>query len=116
MHSDAAEIEKSLRKYWTIGAMLLVFTAITVAASSLNLGVAAGIIVALIIATMKGSMVASVFMHLNHERGWIYGSLILTIIGFVVLLVLPILTVNDNIGTPIHHAVAAHGHAGPAEH
>ena len=30
---------------------------------------------------MKGSMVASVFMHLSHEKKWIYGALILTVIG-----------------------------------
>jgi len=118
--SDAAEVQKSLRKYWTVGAMLLVFTAITVAASSLNLGVAAGITVALIIAGMKGTMVASVFMHLSHERRWIYGSLILTVIGFVILMTLPMFTVMDNIGTPVHHAVshagAPTGTHGPAEH
>lgn len=107
--SDAAEVQKSLRKYWMVGAMLLVFTAITVAASSLNLGVAAGITVALIIATMKGTMVASVFMHLSHERRWIYGALILTVIGFVVLMTLPMFTVMDGIGTPIHHAASHTG-------
>ena len=35
--------------------------------------------VALIIATMKGSLVASIFMHLSHEKKWIYGALILTV-------------------------------------
>ena len=38
------------------------------------------ITVALIIATMKGSMVASVFMHLSHEKQWIYGALMLTVV------------------------------------
>jgi caa(3)-type oxidase subunit IV len=113
MHSDAADVQKSLRKYWMIGGMLLVFTAITVAASSLNLGVAAGVTVALIIATMKGSMVASVFMHLSHEKRWIYGALILTVLSFIVLMTVPIFTVMDGIGTPIHHtSAAAAEHAG----
>lgn len=112
MHSDSAEIKKNLRKYWMIGGMLLVFTMITVAASYLNLGVAAGVTVALIIATMKGSMVASVFMHLSHEKRWIYGSLILTVLGFIILMTVPMFTVMDTIGTPIPGPAAAAEHAG----
>jgi cytochrome c oxidase subunit IV len=69
------------------------------------------ITVALIIATMKGSMVASVFMHLNHERKWIYGALILTVIGFAILMLVPSLTVADSIGTPIHVEAPAAAHA-----
>lgn len=112
MHSDSAEVKKNLRTYWTIGGMLLVFTAITVAASYLNLGVAAGITVALVIATIKASMVASVFMHLSHERQWIYGALILTVLGFIILMTVPMFTVMDTIGTPIHSVAAESEHAG----
>src|SRR6187401_863641 len=98
MHSDPAEIQKNVRKYMMIGGALLVFTVITVAASYLNLAVPAAITVALIIATMKGSMVASVFMHLNHERQWIYGALLLTVLFFIVLMFIPLFTVQDGIG------------------
>ena len=107
MHSDPAEIQKTIRAYMMVGGMLLVFTVITVAASLVNIGVALGIVVALIIATMKASMVAAVFMHLNHERKWIYGALILTVIGFIVLMTVPMFTVMDTIGTPIHHEAPA---------
>ena len=65
------------------------------------------ITVALIIATVKGSAVASVFMHLSHEKKWIYGSLILTVAFFVVLMTVPFFTISDTIGTPLHHATAA---------
>src|SRR4051812_33837025 len=104
--SDAAEVQKSVRKYFTIGAALLVFTGITVAASYLSLAVPAAITVALIIAAMKGSMVASVFMHLSHERRWIYSALLLTVLCFIVLMVVPFATISDTIGTP-NKAVAA---------
>ncbi len=114
MHSDSAEVQKSIRTYMMVGGMLLVFTAITVAASYLSLGVALGITVALLIATMKGSMVAAVFMHLSHEKKWIYGALILTIVGFLVLMTVPMFTVMDTIGTPIHVAAPAGEH--PAGH
>jgi caa(3)-type oxidase subunit IV len=112
MHSDQESMKKSIRSYMMIGAALFVFTGITVAVNQVHLAVPLAIAVALIIATTKGSMVASVFMHLSHERKWIYGALILTVIGFFVLLAVPILTMNDNIGTPIHVEAPAAQHTG----
>src|SRR5262245_22743312 len=101
-HSDSAAVKKSVRTYLMIGVLLYIGTIITVAANQVHLAVPAAITVALIIATIKGSMVASVFMHLSHEKQWIYGSLILTVAFFIVLMAVPILTVSDTIGTPIH--------------
>ena len=112
MHSDPAEVQKSVRGYMMVGGMLLVFTVITVTASYLSLGVALGITVALIIATMKGSMVAAVFMHLSHEKMWVYGALILTVLGFLILMTVPMFTLMDTIGTPIRHATPSGEHAG----
>jgi cytochrome c oxidase subunit 4 len=102
MHSDPnpAEIKKSIRTYLAIGAALLVFTVITVAANLVTLAVPAAITVALIIASIKASMVAAVFMHLNHEKKWIYGTLILTVAFFAVLMLVPLFTAMDSIGTP----------------
>ena len=101
MHSDPEAIKKSVRTYWMIGAALYVFTVITVAVNQVHLAVPLAITVALIIATIKGSMVASVFMHLNHEKKWIYGALMLTVVFFVVLLFVPFLTISDTFGTHI---------------
>ena len=106
-HADPAEMKKHLRSYWMIGAALYVFTIITVAVNQVHLAVPLAITVALIVATIKGSMVASVFMHLSNEKKWIYGALILTVIGFIVLMSVPYLTVSDGIGTPIHAPAAA---------
>ena len=111
MHSDPAEIKKSIRTYGVIGGFLLVFTAITVAVNQVHLAIPLAITVALVIATMKGSMVAAIFMHLNHEKKWIYGALILTVLFFAVLMLLPNLSVSDTIGTPSPYA-AAHAHGG----
>lgn len=102
MHAvDPVAIKKSIRTYAMVGVMLLVFTAVTVAANRFHFAVPLAITVALIIAVTKGSMVAAVFMHLSHEKKWIYGALLLTVVFFVVLLFLPLLTVSDTIGTPI---------------
>src|SRR3989442_326119 len=85
MHSDPAEIQKSVAAYIKVGLALFVFTGITVAVN---------------IASFKGSMVASVFMHLSHEKRWIYGSLLLTVAFFIVLLFVPLFTTMDTIGSP----------------
>ena len=109
MHSDPEAIKKSVRLYFMIGAALFLFTGITVAVNQVHLAIPLAITVALIIASIKGSMVASVFMHLSHEKRWIYGALLLTLLGFIILMTVPSFTTRDTIGTPIH--VAA-----PAEH
>jgi caa(3)-type oxidase subunit IV len=110
MHADH-DIKKSIGGYLKVGATLFLFTGITVAANQVHLAVPAAITVALLIAILKGSMVASVFMHLSNEKRWIYGALILTAIGFAVLMCLPSFTMADSIGTPIRVPPAAHaGH------
>jgi cytochrome c oxidase subunit 4 len=114
-HEDPEAMKKSIRTYLMVGAALYVFTVITVAVNQVELAVPAAITVALIVASMKGSMVAAIFMHLNHEKRWIYGSLILTVVFFVVLMFVPILTVSDSIGThgsALPVSVAAGEHAG----
>ena len=90
-----------------VGAALFVFTVITVAVNQVHLAVPLAITVALIIATIKGSMVRRVFMHLSHEKKWIYGALLLT----VVVLRRPDVRADlhdhaTRIGTPIHVAGA----------
>jgi len=99
MHSDAEHVKKSVRTYFMIGAALFMFTGITVAVNQVHLAVPFAITVALLIAVTKGSMVASVFMHLSNEKRWIYGALLLTIVFFVVLIFVPLFTVSDTIGT-----------------
>jgi caa(3)-type oxidase subunit IV len=108
-HSDPTAIKNSVRTYMLVGAMLYVGTIITVAVNQVHLAVPLAITVALIIASVKGSAVASVFMHLSHEKKWIYGSLILTVAFFIVLMSVPFLTISDGIGTPIHQAAPAAG-------
>ena len=111
MHSDAEGVGKSVRLYLSIGVTLLIFTGLTVLANRFHFVVPIAIAVALVIACIKGSMVASVFMHLSHEKKWIYGALLLTAFFFIVLMSLPIFTTLDAIGTPVK-AVPVAEHAG----
>jgi cytochrome c oxidase subunit 4 len=111
MHSDPAEVKKTVRTYLTVGALLFLGTAITVAVNQVHLVVPLAITVALLIATIKGSMVASVFMHLSHEKKWVYGALLLTVAFFIVLMMVPLLTISDTIGRPLVPGGASHGDA-----
>ena len=116
MHgSDPVVMKKAIRTYGIVGGLLLVFTVITVAVNQVHLAVPLAITVALIIATIKGSMVASIFMHLSHEKKWIYGSLILTVVFFIVLIMLPNLTISDTIGKISPYTATAEKAAEKAE-
>lgn len=59
---------KNPKKYGWVGIFLFLLTFLTVGANHLNVGVALAILMALLIATLKGSLVASFFMHLFAER------------------------------------------------
>jgi cytochrome c oxidase subunit 4 len=93
MTSDhAADIDKQVRIYISVFVALLALTIITVAISRFHLPIPIAVTVALLVATIKGSLVACYFMHLISERKLIYAVLGLTGVFFVVLLALPSLT------------------------
>ncbi|HEY4612339.1 MAG TPA: cytochrome C oxidase subunit IV family protein [Bacteroidota bacterium] len=91
------EIKKHVRTYIMVFVALMALTVVTVAVSYLHLPVGWAIAVALFIATIKGSLVASYFMHLISERKVIYYTLLLTLIFFVVLMVLPTSGYHDRL-------------------
>jgi len=95
--SHAEDIKKHVRVYISVFATLLALTIITVTISYFNLSVVPAIIVALIIASVKGSLVASYFMHLISEKKMIYAALCLTTVFFLVLIFIPLLAMSDRI-------------------
>jgi cytochrome c oxidase subunit 4 len=90
--SDADAIRKQTKVYIGVFLALMVGTILTVAVSYFHLPVAAAILVALVIASFKGSLVAAFFMHLSHERKVIYWVLLLTVAFFIALMFIPSLT------------------------
>jgi cytochrome c oxidase subunit IV len=75
-----------LKVYFATFGTLLVFTVITVAASYVNLGHTGNLIVALLIATVKASVVALIFMHLfwDHKfHGIIFVSALIFLAVFI---------------------------------
>ena len=91
----AADIDRHVRVYITVFVVLMVLTIVTVAVSRYHLPVPVAVSVALLVATIKGSLVACYFMHLISEKKLIYAVLALTAFFFIVLLALPVLTHSD---------------------
>ena len=99
MAESAEDIRHHVAVYMKVFGALLVLTFVTVAASYLHLdSIAMTVTIALFIASIKGALVACFFMHLIDERSIIYWVLILTVVFFVVLMFVPLLTVADSVG------------------
>jgi cytochrome c oxidase subunit IV len=92
------DIRKSIRTYYMVFGALMAFTVITVAVSYLHLPIGFAVLVALVVAAIKGTLVALFFMHLVDERKLIYWVLTLTIVFFVFLMFVPLLTNLNKIG------------------
>ena len=93
--ADHADIDKHVKVYITVFAALMVLTIVTVAISRLHLSTPIAVSVALLVAIVKGSLVACYFMHLISEKKLIYAVLALTAAFFIALLSLPVLTVHN---------------------
>jgi cytochrome c oxidase subunit 4 len=91
----AVDIDRHVRIYITVFVALMVLTIVTVAISRLHLSVPIAVTVAMVVAIIKGSLVACYFMHLISEKKLIYAVLAVTAFFFVALMALPSFTVHD---------------------
>lgn len=95
---------KHKKSYAAVGIALFVFTGITLALGifePLDFGppgpTPSDFVIGLSVAGIKASLVALIFMHLNHEKGLIYKTLVFTFFFFIGLMVLTLFTLNDPI-------------------
>jgi len=96
MGHSHAEIDRHVKVYLMVFGALLVLTAATVGAWKVeSISGGAAITLALLIASVKASLVALFFMHLNTEKKTIYWVLALTVAFFFVLLLTPLLAAKD---------------------
>ena len=101
MTSDhAVDIDRHVRVYITVFVALMVLTIITVAVSRVHLPVPIAVTVALLVAIIKGSLVACYFMHLISEKKLIYVVLAITVFKFIALLALPAITHGNGYWIP----------------
>jgi cytochrome c oxidase subunit 4 len=92
MSDHAADIDKHVRVYITVFVSLMVLTIVTVAISRFHLPVHQAVAIAMIVALIKGTLVAGYFMHLLSEKKLILAVMALTVVFFIVLLGLPVIT------------------------
>jgi cytochrome c oxidase subunit 4 len=100
----AADIDRHVRVYITVFVALMVLTIVTVAIARVHLPVPIAVTVALLVATIKGSLVACYFMHLISEKKLILWVLALTVVFFIVLLALPAVTHGNGFWIPEPHS------------
>ena len=86
------DVKKHVRIYITVFVALACLTIITVGISYLHLPTHWAILFAMIVATVKGTLVACYFMHLITEKKIIYWVLTLCLVFFVTLMLLPTFT------------------------
>jgi caa(3)-type oxidase subunit IV len=123
------DIASHVKGYLKIGALLIVFTVITVALSFVDfsewgLGTSSNMIIGMIVATFKASLVMLIFMHLNHEKKLIYKFLAITTAFAIVLFSLFLYAKDDPLfdekfekeKEKVHTPHAAKVHADPAAH
>ena len=96
--AHTADHKKHVRAYILVFVSLMVLTLVTVGVSTMHLSVVPAVTLALLIATVKGSLVACYFMHLISEKKLILWVMLLTVAFFAVLLLVPTFTVADRIG------------------
>lgn len=98
MAHSAEEVRKHVKVYLTVFAALTVLTVVTVGVSYLQIeSVAATVLIALFIATIKGSLVAGYFMHLVSEKQVIFWVLAITVVFFAALMLLPVFTEVESV-------------------
>lgn len=95
--ADHVDIDKHVKTYVLVFVALMALTLVTVAVSYLDMPTGPTIAVALLIALVKGTLVAGYFMHLLSEKKLIYAVLIFTVIFFLAVLLGPVLTNLDEI-------------------
>ena len=95
------DIKKEISGYMKIFGALAFLTIITVAVSSLKVGIGLAVFIAMVIATVKGSLVAGFFMHLAHEKKLIYLFLLITLVFLMSLFFITFGTIGDQVGEKI---------------
>ena len=90
------EVKHHIKTYVLVFVALAFLTVVTVAISFLDLSVGPAVVLALIVASIKGSLVACYFMHLIDEKITIYWTLLITVAMFMVLLFVPLSTLLDH--------------------
>ncbi len=92
------EVKQHVRIYLMVFGALAVLTVVTVGVGYIHLSIWPALILALLIAIVKGSLVACYFMHLISEKKVIYLTLGMTVIFLLCMFALVVSSYHDQAG------------------
>ena len=99
---SAEDISKHVKTYLMVfGALAFLTIATVLSATQLHLSIPKAIALAMLIASIKGSLVAAYFMHLISERKMLYAILVLCAVFFAALMFLPSATTYEMVGSHV---------------
>src|SRR6188474_1720218 len=88
--AHAHDVKAHVKVYMMVFGALAILTVVTVGAHYLHVPIGTAIAIALLIASVKASLVALFFMHLKGEVRSVVWTLMLTAIFFLVLMTIPL--------------------------
>ena len=91
----AEDIQHHVKIYINVFIALAILTVVTVAVSFLDVSFIEAFFIAITVATIKGSLVLSFFMHLLEERPAVIWILATTMVAFLILMFIPLISLTD---------------------
>ena len=89
------DIQHHIKVYMNVFIALAILTVITVAVSFLDVSFIEAFFIAITVATIKGSLVLSYFMHLLEEKPAVIWILVTTMVTFLILMFIPLISLTD---------------------
>jgi cytochrome c oxidase subunit 4 len=93
--NHAEDIQHHIKVYVNVFIALAILTVITVAVSFLDVSFIEAFFIAITVATIKGSLVLSFFMHLLEEKPAVIWILATTMVAFLILMFIPLISLTD---------------------
>tara|TARA_B100000676_G_scaffold113132_1_gene112790 strand:- start:105 stop:428 length:324 start_codon:yes stop_codon:yes gene_type:complete len=91
----AEDIQHHVKIYINVFIALAILTVVTVAVSFLDVSFIEAFFIAITVATIKGSLVLSFFMHLLEEKPAVIWILATTMVAFLILMFIPLISLTD---------------------
>ena len=89
------DIQHHIKIYMNVFIALAILTVVTVAVSFLDVSFIEAFFIAITVATIKGSLVLSFFMHLLEEKPAVIWILATTMVAFLILMFIPLISLTD---------------------
>ena len=89
------DIQHHVKVYINVFIALAILTVVTVAVSFLDVSFIEAFFIAITVATIKGRLVLSYFMHLLEEKPAVIWILVTTMVTFLILMFIPLISLTD---------------------